>query len=122
MSQRVTLVPIADTIRANGSAVAPGAGSNFVATTAPPKGVYEIRGGYIITAAQETAALNIRLLANAVGVVDFPTAMTFGSAQVVPFHIPRIELNGTDIVALRAVVAAVAATVYAGWLCVSRIY
>lgn len=110
---------VADSLRQNGSAAAPGAGANFVSLAAPPAGVYTLRGSFSITGAVEVAAANVRLMANGAGFVDLPSAV--GIAAALPFQIDRITLDGVNPVQLRAVAAATALTVYMGWLIASRI-
>jgi hypothetical protein len=109
---------IADSLAQGGTAAAPGAGANFVSRAAPPIGIYRILGNYIITGALEVAAQNVRLLVNNAGLVDLPTNVL---NVLIPFEIPRVALDGANVVALRAVANATAATVYTGSLSCTRI-
>lgn len=113
-------VPVASSLVASGSVAAPGAGSAFVTLNAPPAGVYRIRILYIITGAQETAALNVQFEANGANLFTFPTSQPLAAGTIVSVEIERIDLNGTNNVRLEAAAAATASTVYTGVICATR--
>lgn len=114
----------ADAIVKGGSAAAPTAGTAFVTLgSIPPAGKYLVTVAYTITGATETAALNVRLTANGVSVIDMPSnfnSVTNASLiEVPPF---QITMDGTSAAPkLTAVASATASTVYAGVLIFQRI-
>jgi len=114
-------VPIQSSQCVGGTAAAPGAGSNFVTTgsTVPKAGRYRIKGWYVLTGTQETAALNVRLKANNASLMDLPSGQTTG-LNILSFEV-FADLDGVNVVALGAVAAATGGSVYSGGLVLDRL-
>lgn len=123
MSLNATPLPLKASKAASGTAVAPGAASNFVSLTGTTieAGEYQVDIYWTITGAQETAANNIRLMVSAGAVCDVPTAMAFGGADVYHVCFPRLTHDGVNAMQLRAIANAVASTVYTGVIVATRI-
>lgn len=113
-------IPIQASSMKGGTAAAPGAGSNFVALDSAPKaGRYRIKFGYVLTGTQETAALNIRLKANGLGIIDLPTGQA--TAQNWIWQEAIVDLDGTNVVAMGAIAAATGGSVYTGVIICDRL-
>jgi hypothetical protein len=82
-------------------------------------GRYRIRGWYVLTGTQETAAANVRLLVNGASVMDMPT----GQTTMLNIHSFEVyaDLNGTDAVVLRSAAASTGGSVYTGNLVLDRL-
>lgn len=108
----------ADTLKASGSAAAPGAGTGIaIIGSVPPAGIYEITVTLQISGAAETAALNWRLVANGIGLFDLPSA----GQQLYTVTFRRVTLDGVNAPRVNAIAAAAVGTVYAAALQATRV-
>lgn len=108
-----TVVPIANSLVAAGSAAAPGAGASFVSPGTPPAGLYQVTVIYSITGAVEAAPQNVRYSANG-GSISINLPSGGGITDIYTFVIPRLQLNGSNQAFLLAIAAATVSTVYTG--------
>ena len=106
---------------AGATAAAPGAGSNVVSIAAPPAGAYRATVLYILTGTQESQPLNLRLKANNVGILDLPTGQTTAAGNLITVSVGRVDLDGVNVVAVGAIAAATAGSVYTVVLILDRI-
>lgn len=111
--------PGVDTLVTDATAAAPNGQITVNFNPVPPAGVYQANITYAITGAVETAAQNLRLIANGATIQRFPTGAGVGAFY--QEQIPRITLNGTNNVVLSTVAAAAASTVYTVTLALTRL-
>lgn len=108
--------PNADTIMVGGNVAAPGAGADIVSAGTPPKGYYEVLVSVAVGAGAVAADNgNAQLRFN--GAIQIGALTTPGGVH----RIPRILLDGTNVMRLQAVGAATAAVVYTGTIMLTRI-
>lgn len=112
---------IGEPVIATGTAAAPGAGANIINAAAAnyPAGWYRLKLKFSVAGAVETQAINILFKRNAGNLSNILTLMAIGAYTEYVFD--RVWIDGTNNIAVQAVAAATASTVYTAHLEAQRI-
>lgn len=105
---------------AAGSVTAPASGAVFVSMAAPTTGAYKLVFCYWLSGTTETALANVKIGLNGNNsfISGYPSIT--GSAPVyITFE--RVDLDGTNVVALRSVGATTAGAQYNGFITAQRL-
>jgi hypothetical protein len=113
----VTQFPLGQSLQANGTAAAPGAGSAIATIATPAAGTYLVRMTYQLSGTAETAVKNLRLSGATLN-VDYETLGTPINNVIVD----AMTMDGVASIVAKAVAAATAGSVYTVTIVATRMY